>query len=108
MDYPTIADVVAEKQRKLARVMAEGGFEQAGTVLYFPAQDGGDRYLYVEAGDRGMLRIRYITRDYWVTTDGNGGFGQSWCCCSDTPIYRKVNSPKIAGLSDKTVRELGR
>ncbi len=88
MDYPTIADVIRAKAEAEIECATVAGMYRVGTVGGLEGL-GGDLYLYVEAGGRGMLKIRYVSRDLWVTTDGNGGFGQSWCCCSDTPVYRR-------------------
>jgi hypothetical protein len=31
----------------------------------------------------GSYRMRYVDSQWWYHTDGNGGFGQSWCGCND-------------------------
>ena len=48
-----------------------------------------DYYLYVQTGGDRMLRIIYVDSDYWVHTEGNSGFGCSWCCHSGTPVYAR-------------------
>jgi hypothetical protein len=80
-----------EMKVRLMKVMAECDVVYAGVLRDYPAikKEWGEAYLYVQTGGDQMVRIRYVDADYWAHTDGNGGFGSSWCCHAGTPVYVK-------------------
>ncbi len=85
----TMAEIFEEKAQKFAEVAMANNMVHAGSVANFNP-NGEPRYLYVEAGGPQFLRIKWVDSRLWVHTEGNGGFGCSWCCCGDTPIYAKI------------------
>ena len=42
--------------------------------------NGAEVYLKTHAGP---FKLLTVTRDLWYITDGNGGYGLSWCGCND-------------------------
>jgi hypothetical protein len=34
----------------------------------------------------GLYTVKSISSDCWVNTDGNAGFGLSWCCHADSEL----------------------
>jgi hypothetical protein len=88
-----VGEIVAEKQAKEQASAKAAGVVRVGNLADYRAGTlHGDLFLYVEAGGRGMLRINYVTPDLWVHTEGNAGFGQSWCCHGGVPVYARVRA----------------
>jgi len=84
--WPSIGEVVAEASRVERATAEAAGLVRKGVARDFH-KGPWPMFLYVTTGGPRILEIRYITADWWINTDGNGGFGQSWCCCPGTPIY---------------------
>jgi hypothetical protein len=88
----TIADVIRDHTKRETETARAAGMHYAGSIHghYGPgAKPQRDYYLYVQTGGDRMLRILYVDSDYWVHTEGNGGFGCSWCCHSGTAVYAR-------------------